>query len=146
MIKPEQYAEHDLRSNESFPFTDKFDLVLCCEVAEHLEEQYAERLVKKLVSLGDTILFSAAIPNQGGKGHVNEQWQDYWAELFQKEGFNPSIVEQIRWNTEVEVWYRQNIVLYRRHAQWGFMNGVCRIQPFVHPDMYLNVIQSLKSA
>lgn len=47
----------------------KFDLCLCLEVAEHLRPNRAEGLVKMLCNLSDRVLFSAAIPYQGGKGH-----------------------------------------------------------------------------
>jgi len=39
----------------------------------------------------DNVLFSAAIPNQGGTGHINEQWQEYWAEKFYANGFGAEL-------------------------------------------------------
>src|SRR6266566_4538069 len=64
-----------------------FDLALCLEVAEHLEAKFADRLIASLVRLAPVILFSAAIPKQGGFHHVNEQWPDYWAAFFEKHGY-----------------------------------------------------------
>jgi hypothetical protein len=59
-------------------------------------------------------MFSAAIPEQGGVDHLNEQWQDYWGGLFERHGFVP--VDAIRphvWsNPSVESWYAQNTLLY----------------------------------
>ena len=62
----------------------RFDLVLSLEVAEHLPEECAATFVESLIGLGSVILFSAAIPFQGGTHHVNEQWSNYWVKNFQE--------------------------------------------------------------
>jgi SAM-dependent methyltransferase len=67
-----------------------WDLVVCCEVAEHLEERYADTFIDNLVSGGDVIYLTAAEPaKQGGLGlnHVNEQPNSYWIERFHSRGF-----------------------------------------------------------
>ncbi len=91
-----------------------FDLVVSLEVAEHLPESCAAQFVESLTLLGPVVLFSAAIPHQGGVHHVNEQWQDYWAAHFRARGYVP--VDCIRgsvWQNErVEYWYAQNTILY----------------------------------
>jgi len=96
----------------------KFDLVVSLEVAEHLPKDSAEVFVESLVSLGEVVLFSAAIPYQQGFHHVNEQWPEYWAELFAAKGFIP--VDCIRarvWRNEsVEPFYSQNTLLYATHS------------------------------
>lgn len=59
------------------------DVVVCTEVAEHLEEALAPELVRKLTqSAFEAIVFTAAPPGQGGHHHVNCRPQDYWLELF----------------------------------------------------------------
>jgi hypothetical protein len=62
------------------------------------------------------VLFSAAIPYQGGTGHVNERWPDYWAALFERHGY--VVVDAIRkrvWrDRQVASWYAQNILVYVR--------------------------------
>lgn len=92
----------------------KFDLVVCAEVAEHLSPTRAESFVEDLVRLGRNVLFSAAIPNQGGVDHRNERWQSYWASLFAQHGLYPhDVVRPKVWSDEgVETWYRQNMLLY----------------------------------
>ncbi len=69
-----------------FPYKPniRFDLAICFEVAEHLEAKWAERLVDTLCDCADTILFTGAVPGQGGTNHYNEQPHSYWLELFQK--------------------------------------------------------------
>ena len=60
------------------------------------------------------VLFSAAIPGQGGTDHINEQWQDYWRDLFLSENFHPvNIIRPAVWGLpEVDFWYQQNSILY----------------------------------
>lgn len=72
-------------------FTDGFDLVLCLEVAEHLPESSAEALIESLCMHGSIVVFSAALPGQGGWKHINEQPEHYWAEKFAKRMFSPVI-------------------------------------------------------
>ena len=115
-----------------------FDLCLCLEVAEHLKPSRAEDLVHFLCSLSDRVLFSAAIPHQGGTGHVNERWQSYWAELFKRNGFGAARRQpDIRDCEEVELWYRQNIVLYERGARG-------KVQDFVLPAYYMQIVEALR--
>lgn len=47
------------------------------EVAEHIDEKYAQNFIELLTLTSDIILFSAAIPNQGGLEHINEQPPKY---------------------------------------------------------------------
>ena len=64
-----------------------FDLVQSLEVAEHLPEASAETFIDNLTRHGSLILFSAAIPGQGGEHHVNEQPWEYWRAKFYARGF-----------------------------------------------------------
>ena len=91
-----------------------FDLVVSLEVAEHLPPESARTFIASLTDLGSVVLFSAAIPLQGGTNHVNEQWPGYWARLFQERGY--LAIDCLRkkiWNNEnVEPWYAQNILVF----------------------------------
>src|SRR5437868_4403150 len=96
-IPQTQFRVADL--TRPIPAERKFDLAICCEVAEHLPESAAATVVASLTSLSDDVLFSAAIPRQGGVHHVNERWPDYWQVLFV--GRNYSAYDFIRpqiWN------------------------------------------------
>ncbi|HUI20666.1 MAG TPA: methyltransferase domain-containing protein [Methylocella sp.] len=92
----------------------RFDLACSLEVAEHLPEDRAKSFVAALVKAAPVVLFSAAIPFQGGTDHVNEQWQSYWAKLFAEHGY--LAVDCIRpavfGDSRVEWWYRQNILVF----------------------------------
>ena len=78
-------VEADLR--EPLDLGERFDLVLCLEVAEHLEPESASVLVDSAVRHADRVIWSAATPGQGGYRHVNEQPHGYWARLFKERGF-----------------------------------------------------------
>jgi SAM-dependent methyltransferase len=93
---------------------EKFDLAISLEVAEHLPEASAATFVESLVNLAPVVLFSCAIPKQGGTQHVNEQWPEYWRLLFQKHGYCMlDLIRKVIWkNPEVKFWYRQNTFLF----------------------------------
>lgn len=92
----------------------QFDLVVCLEVGEHLSAELAAGLVNFLTAMGPVVLFSAAIPFQKGTHHVNEQWPDYWAKLFEGKGY--VFVDCIRkrvWNdNNISYFYAQNMLVY----------------------------------
>ena len=94
----------------------KFDLVLSLEVAEHIPEKFANDFVESLTAHGDTIVFSAAVPGQGGFQHVNEQLQDHWITRFGKLGFRAyDVIRPAIWsNPRVPFYYAQNILVFSR--------------------------------
>lgn len=71
-IPEDRFVAVDLA--QPFQLDGRYDLALCLEVAEHLPADRAASLVDLLTGLAPTVLFSAAIPLQGGVNHVNEQW------------------------------------------------------------------------
>jgi SAM-dependent methyltransferase len=93
-----------------------FDLAISLEVAEHLAPSRADGFVKDITNLAPAVLFSAAIPRQGGTHHVNEQWQSWWAKKFEANGYVPcDVVRSKVWNNaRVNFWYKQNTILYVR--------------------------------
>lgn len=121
-------------------FSTRYDLAICTEVAEHLPESRSTSLVNDLCALSDVILFSAAIPGQGGSGHINEQWQGYWADKFRALEFYPyDVVRPKVWNNPaVELWYRQNMLLYVSKRFSGSMKGLqtSEMLNVMHPELY----------
>jgi SAM-dependent methyltransferase len=111
-IPAERFVPCDLTAPPEL--SRKFDLVTSLEVAEHLPAAAADGFVRYLTSFSPAVLFSAAVPGQGGKHHVNEQWPDYWAARFEQHGF--TVVDCLRpllWNNpHVEWWYAQNTFLF----------------------------------
>jgi len=92
----------------------RFDLVESLEVAEHLPESRARGFVADLCRHGDTVLFAAAPPGQGGEQHINEQPYDYWRAFFEELGYEAFdfVRPQITSRRDVAPWYRYNTLLY----------------------------------
>jgi trans-aconitate methyltransferase len=93
---------------------ERYDLAVCLEVIEHLPDAVAARLIQELTTAASCIMFSAAIPGQGGQHHINEQWPEHWHEMFSANGFKPfdCFRPHLFGERRVCSWYRQNLVLY----------------------------------
>lgn len=141
---------------EPFNLGRTFDLAMSLEVAEHLSPEAAPHFVESLTALAPCVLFSAAIPFQGGDHHVNEQWPDTWAALFKERGFLPVdfVRRQIWKNDAVEWWYAQNILLF---VQAGLIEGNASLKAefektslaqicLVHPRQYLHLQNQYQEA
>lgn len=142
VIDPKFFHEADLR--KSIDLKRKFDIVLCLEVAEHLPEDCADQFVETLCRHSDRIIFSAAIPGQGGQMHINEQWPGYWSQKFAKHGYNvyDDIRPKIWHNGQVDIWYRQNIFHFRR-GQY-LQQPHFHILAEVHPEYWERKIKSIR--
>lgn len=136
---PDRFVTVDL--GEPFGSLARADLALALEVAEHLPEQRAAGFVQDLCTIAPLVVFSAAIPGQGGTGHINEQWPAYWAALFQGCGF--AVSGALRWliwsDPNVENWYRQNLLVAAAEPQrWPDLFSGPHTEPHavVHPVLY----------
>jgi SAM-dependent methyltransferase len=139
-VPPEAFVPVDLADPASVPRCE-VDLVMSVEVAEHLDESQAEAFVDLLVRSSDLLLFSAAIPQQGGTHHVNERWPSYWHAKLHARGFEAFDLLRPRiWGDEaVEWWYRQNLLLYARGARADRLRQSPQPAPpldVVHPDAW----------
>lgn len=140
-ISERNFRELDLR--KKFDLQRKFDLIICLEVAEHLPEESADILVNSIVQHGSLILFSAAIPGQGGQNHLNEQIPSYWSQKFEKYGYKYyDLVRPRIWKDEdIEWWYRQNIFLLSKEK---LMTEEMNINDnmYIHPDLFYTVFDN----
>lgn len=151
LIPSERFITVDLGTasqNGSVQGLGRCDLCLSLEVAEHLSEECSEGFVSLLTGLSDCIVFSAAIPYQGGTGHVNEQWPKYWVEKFNRHGFDASDAIRIGlWDdSRIVPWYRQNMLLFIRRETTNtsllrrvnerMSRSQDEIRTIVHPDFY----------
>lgn len=123
-----------------------FAMAMSLEVAEHLDARHAATHVHNLTRAADRVLFSAAIPGQGGTHHVNEQWPGYWAERFHEEGFRCFDTVRPRfWNdAAIPYWYRQNTFLFANQSAISASPWLQKLaenpakppQSLVHPELW----------
>ncbi|MDZ4668152.1 MAG: methyltransferase domain-containing protein [bacterium] len=111
-ITEEEFMEYDLK--QPVELNKIFDLAISMEVAEHLPEDVSDVFIGSLTNHSNCVLFSAAIPDQGGTYHINEQWQDYWVAKFEKRGYLPiDFLRNRIWESkEIDWWYKQNMILF----------------------------------
>jgi hypothetical protein len=134
-IREGQFQALDL--SEPFTLPRRFDVAMSLEVAEHLPASSADAFLDSLTALSDVVLFAAAIPYQGGQGHVNEQWKTWWADRFRHRGYIPiDILREKLWKDErLFYWYRQNMFLAVRKEHP--LAGAAQVSDdIVHPALW----------
>jgi len=153
-VEAARFQAKDLK--QPLHMDNRYDLVVSLEVAEHLPVECAATFIESLTNLGPVVLFSAAVPYQGGTDHINEQWPEYWNELFSARGYK--VIDCIRkkfWhNDRVGWWYAQNIFLFveqhhleiyprlQREAELSVERSALSQ---VHPKNYLSKMDALKT-
>ncbi len=150
MLRVEKECVQILDLEQSFSLKKRFDLVMSIEVAEHLTEIRAESFVQNLIDHGDVIIFSAAVPRQGGHNHLNEQWPEYWEEIFRKKDFICIDLFRPRiWNNkEVYLHIRQNVLLFiskkllQSEQYKDLLNYRANLDQLslIHPDSYMGLL------
>jgi SAM-dependent methyltransferase len=143
VIDAHQFRACDLAAG--FDLRRRYDLVVSLEVAEHLPPAAAGSFVDSLVRHGSVVLFSAAIPYQGGTAHLNEQWPSYWAGRFAQRGYQAyDPIRPAIWSDDaVAWWYRQNILVFadaqacRTHPALAALHpAAAAALDIVHPANY----------
>jgi SAM-dependent methyltransferase len=148
-ISQDRFHPHDL--SRPLHLERTFDLAVSLEVAEHLPADAADDFVASLARLAPVVLFSAAVPYQGGEHHVNEQWPAYWAERFARHDFLPvdCLRRRIWVNPDVEWWYAQNVLLYGERGRLEMAAALKReyeiagpvALPLVHPRRFVEWVE-----
>jgi SAM-dependent methyltransferase len=132
-ILAERFLAADLR--KPIRLGRQFDLAQSLEVAEHLPPEAAPLFVETLTTHAPLILFSAAVPGQGGEHHLNEQPHDYWRDMFSHRGY--ALIDALRPilvnNRVVEPWYRYNTVLFAHDSIVPELSETARAYR-VHPE------------
>lgn len=112
VISYENFMPFDLSNNLPEPI--KCDFCISTEFAEHVSLKMSEKIVDFLTQSAPIILFSAAIPGQGGGGHINEQRHSFWKKLYEDKGYErfDLIRETILFDDTIPFWFRQNLYVY----------------------------------
>jgi 2-polyprenyl-3-methyl-5-hydroxy-6-metoxy-1,4-benzoquinol methylase len=101
---------------------EKADLVLCMEVAEHIDSSQNESIVQVMhdtLNPGGVLIWTAAKPGQGGVGHINCQEKTYWEKLLNATGLVRDTVEEQKTIEYIRNgyhmgWFLQNLMIYRK--------------------------------
>ena len=115
LLVDEKYiVQHDLR--RPLILDRKYDIALSIDVAEHIDKKYFDIYLKSVCDSSDLIIFSAAIPNEGGLYHVNEQSHEWWILRFKKYffRFNKKMVDLIEQKMEENAIFGPNIMVFQR--------------------------------
>jgi hypothetical protein len=112
LISDDSFRCHDL--SQPLRLDETFELAVSLEVAEHIPAASAQNFVDSVTRLAPMVLFSAAIPHQGGDGHVNEQWPEYWLERFARRQFVAyDCIRSLVWDEpSVAYYYAQNAFVF----------------------------------
>jgi hypothetical protein len=123
-----------------------FDLAISLDVAERLPASIADAFVHELTTLAPIVLFSAAIPHQGGFMNINEQWPTYWATRFAVERYvvADAIRPRIWGDSNVLCRYRQNTIIFVREEfltasplwRWACEHTRNNQLDLIHPDLW----------
>lgn len=140
VIDKSLFHHHDL--SRPISFNRRYDIALSLEAAQYHDEEGGVNLINTLVKHADKILFSSAVPYQGGD-NVTERWQSHWAQLFEDRGYKPfDLIRPQFWNdSEIPYYYRQNIILYVKDIELE-LEQVKKLQvlDMIHPEKWETLI------
>lgn len=113
-----------LQRQSLFDLEQQATLVLCLEVAEHIEADKAQDVVDSVVQAVEPegwLIWSAAHPGQGGVGHINCQTKEYWSELITAAGMTRNIEIEKSLLTYIQSgyhmgWFLQNAMVFKRQS------------------------------
>jgi len=112
-LMPERVAQHDFITG---PWTaPPVDLIWCCEVLEHVEEEYLPNLMAAMNAR--VIATTAAAPGQVGHHHVNLQYLRYWTSKFNEIGFRYDSRATEHYKAQGEAigwWFFHNGLIFRK--------------------------------
>jgi len=107
-----------------FNTTRKAELVVCLEVAEHIEQSRADEIVESVyncIEASGKLIWTAAHPGQGGVNHINCQPMEYWRDKFVERGL--LLDEETRDNLLAYAksgyhmgWFISNLIVFTKQA------------------------------
>jgi 2-polyprenyl-3-methyl-5-hydroxy-6-metoxy-1,4-benzoquinol methylase len=112
----------DLYKQSLFDLEDPSDLIICLEVAEHIDSDYNDDIVKSIIknlNKNGILIWTAAQPGQGGDGHINCQIKDFWKNKFIENGLNynynmqQDILNYIE-NGIYMGWFKNNLLVFNK--------------------------------
>jgi len=91
-----------------------YDLVTCLEVGEHIPKRHEQKFLDNMARFASKdLVLSWAVPGQGGRGHYNEQPNDYIIGEMEKRKFKyiEDKSNKLRESTELK-WFRNTLMVF----------------------------------
>jgi GT2 family glycosyltransferase len=89
------------------PFPQRYDLIVCIEVLEHMMDDESRAAIENLCRHSDNVLFSSTPSDTEEVTHFNVQPQEYWAEQFALHGFFRDVDFDASFVTAWAAYYRR---------------------------------------
>jgi hypothetical protein len=119
------------------PFGQRYDLIVCIEVLEHMSYDEAERAVANFCAHADDVLFSSSPLDYKEATHFNVQPIEYWADLFARQGFVRDVDFDARFLTPWAIRFRRSAEPLHRVLRnyerrfWMFLREVSDLRELV---------------
>jgi glycosyltransferase involved in cell wall biosynthesis len=115
------HGKEHLKYQSLLDITDEnAEVVVCMEVAEHIEPALEDQVVAKVVSaVNKTLIWTAAAIGQGGIGHVNCKNKEDWSEKITKAGLvrnfqrEKQLIDDMR-NGYHMGWFTNNLLYFEK--------------------------------
>jgi hypothetical protein len=141
LVDKAEFRVHDFEAGVAVALDRRYDLGISLEVAEHIDEEFSNDFIDSLVRAAPYVLFSAAIPQQTGVNHVNEQWPSYWIRKFEAHDYYAyDCIRPMVWdNPRVEWWYAQNTFLFASSSLAFRLEHIAHAKRFSHSP-FVNIV------
>ena len=102
--------------------TESAEVVVCLEVAEHIESVLEDQVVERVAStVGKTLIWTAAAVGQGGIGHINCKNKQEWADKLTAAGLVRNTEREEALRTYIRQgyhlgWFPNNLLVFERPA------------------------------
>ena len=102
--------------------TESAEVVICLEVAEHIESVLEDQVVARVAStVGKTLIWTAAAVGQGGIGHINCKNKQEWADKLTAAGLVRNTEREIALRAYIKQgyhlgWFPNNLLVFERPA------------------------------
>jgi hypothetical protein len=106
------------------PIDERYDLIVCLEVVEHMPAPEADRAIENFCAHTDDVLFSSSPFDLREPTHVNVRRPEAWAERFARCQFFRDVDFDADFMTPWAVRFRRDspstTALVRRYERWAF--------------------------
>jgi glycosyltransferase involved in cell wall biosynthesis len=99
---------------------ERAEVVICLEVAEHIEPELEDQVVAKVAgAVGRTLIWTAAAVGQGGIGHINCKHKQEWADKLTAAGLVRNVELETALRTYIKQgyhlgWFSNNLLVFER--------------------------------